>query len=413
MSGSKNGARAEDWALVGQAVDDVERWIEERDFLGHDPFDALLSPLALPLRPFRWPSVVLTQIRKRSRWDLSGLLGISPHENPKALALGVHADLHQGYPDAADGLLYRLASLQQESGGWGYPFPWANRHFAAPAGTPSGVVTAFVCRAFIHRLGFPGGDPPKIAPVLEEARRFVRESLLRIPAGNDAFLFSYTPGDRRGVHNASLLAAEVLATVPAALAGGQVVFGKPYPPSDLTVDVPAGDRTLVVNAVNATLSAQRSDGLWPYGASSRDMYVDSYHTGYVLSSLRRIRAVIAPDDALASRIDRAIAEGLAAWEKNFLAGPGVAWRPGTPTPVELHGVAQGILTLIEFQDLLDNGRERALDLALWAIRNARRPDGAFYYLWHPRRPNRNAYLRWTQAWMFCALATLDEEQVVA
>lgn len=156
MSPSRRDERAEDWALLGEALDGVERWMEDRDWLGHDPFDALLSPLAAPFRPFRWPSVVLTQLRKRSRADLSGVLAIPPHENPKALALSVHADLHQGYPDAADGLLYRLVPLQHESGGWGYPFPWANRHFRAPAGTPSGVVTAFVCRAFLHRLRFPG-----------------------------------------------------------------------------------------------------------------------------------------------------------------------------------------------------------------------------------------------------------------
>lgn len=253
-------------------------------------------------------------------------------------------------------------------------------------------------------------------PILEGALSFVRQHLAKIPMQGEAFLFSYTPHDRRGVHNASLLAAEVLATVPAALAtlatpgslhtdaGGDLASYERHRDSD---------RALVIRALEGTLAAQRSDGLWPYGMSARDGFVDSYHTGYVLSSIRRIRESIEPDLALAARIEDAIDRGLAAWEKAFLEGPGVAWRPGSPTPVELHGVAQAILTLIEFDDQLDGARDRALDLALWAIRNARRPDGAFYYVWHPSRPNRTAYLRWTQAWMFNALATLDEEQVVA
>ncbi len=387
-------------AIISDALDRLDHWIEERDFLGHDPFDALLSPFAAPIRRLRWPCVVLTQLRRRSRIDLSGLLAIPPHENPKALALGVHADLTQGYPDAADGLLRRLLPLQHESGGWGYPFPWSNRHFRADAGTPSGVVTAFVCRAMLHRLRFPGGDPPEMFDALERASKFIREDLVRIPTGEDAFLFSYTPGDRRGVHNASLLAAEVLATVPS-------TTGLPSSP----------DAEAVTGALEATLAAQRPDGLWPYGISARDGFVDSYHTGYVLSSIRRIRGALELEDGLdgklAIRLEEATARGLAAWQNTFLGGEGVAWRPGAAHPVELHGVAQAILTLLEFRDRLPEGKERAQALALWAIRNAQRPDGAFYYLWHPARPNRNAYMRWTQAWMLHALTTLNEDAEVA
>ena len=409
VTAEERGDRA---ATIADGLDRLDRWIEARDFVGHDPFDALLSPFAAPVRWARWPSVVLTQLRRRSRMDLSGILAIPTHENPKALALGVHADLTQGYPDAADGLLRRLLPLQHASGGWGYPFPWANRHFRAAAGTPSGVVTAFVCRALLHRLRFPGGDPPEMSEALGRAANFIRTGLGRRTTGEGQFLFTYTPGDQRGVHNASLLAAEVLATVPAALQG---MKGAPASPTDSMGGGPEaeGDLEAVSGALKATLAAQRPDGLWPYGTSARDGYVDSYHTGYVLSSIRRIRQAAALDPALDRRMEEATELGLRAWMGTFLTGPGVAWRPGVPLPVELHGVAQAILTFLEFRDRLPQAHDKAQELAIWAIQNAQREDGAFYYLWHPTRPNRNAYMRWTQAWMLHALTTLNEDGEVA
>ena len=372
----------------GEAALTLLAWAEARDWRGHDPFDLLLSPFAAPLRPFRWPSVVWTQIGRRLPWDLRHLLAVPPHENPKALALGVMGCLDLGRAGSTEGargwapLARRLLGSQGSDGGWGYPFPWANRHFKVPAGTPSGVVTAFVTQALVQ-VPEEGGKADRVmkaeaGEALLRGADFVHTRLRRVPTPHGPLL-SYTPLDRRAVHNASVLAAAVLAR-GAVTPGGESAW--------------AGEARAVAHA---TLAAQRSDGSWPYGTSGRDAFVDSYHTGYVLAALAEVDARVGLPGT-----EEALRRGYAYWKEAFLGGPAVGPAPATPYPVDLHGVAQGILTLLDFGD-----RDRAHRLATWALAHARREDGAFVFTWSPGRVNRIAYLRWVQAWMFRALAALE------
>lgn len=372
---------------VRRAARHLLAWLEARAWRGHDPFDLLLSPWAAPLRPFRWPSVAWIQMGRRLPWDVRGVLSVPPHENPKALALGVLGCLAldaAGEPDARDvasTLLDRLLAAERPGGGWGYPFPWANRHFRVPAGTPSGVVTAFVTEA----LGAAAGrgvaprdaDADALPAAVVRGAAFVSGSLQRIATPHGPLL-SYTPLDRRGVHNASVLAAAVLAR------GASLPGGDPHWADEAR------------SVARATLAAQGADGLWPYGTSRRDGFVDAYHTGYVLAALAEVDRRVGLDGAA-----QAVQGGYDAWRRAFLTGPAVGPAPGRPHPVDLHAVAMGILTLLDFGD-----RDGAHRLAGWALEHARRPDGAFVFVWTPRRRNPIAYLRWVQAWMFRALSAL-------
>ena len=94
------------------------------------------------------------------------------------------------------------------AGGWGYPFPWTNRDARVPAGTPNAVVTAFVADALLEAdaqgLRVDEGG-------LSDAGTFLVEALRRIPGPDASFCFSYTPLDRRAVHNANVLVAALLA----------------------------------------------------------------------------------------------------------------------------------------------------------------------------------------------------------
>src|SRR5436305_1170676 len=59
------------------------------DWSGHDPYDALNSPIfeALPLMNCRPARLVLTQLLKRSPINIRPLLRIPKTQNPKAFAL--------------------------------------------------------------------------------------------------------------------------------------------------------------------------------------------------------------------------------------------------------------------------------------------------------------------------------------
>jgi len=89
-----------------------------QSFIGYDPYDALLSPLArLPLlgqsRSFR---LALTQVVKRSPLNLRPLLGIRPGLNPKGVALFLSSMARSGDGGGVFGeipaLATRLAALR-------------------------------------------------------------------------------------------------------------------------------------------------------------------------------------------------------------------------------------------------------------------------------------------------------------
>jgi hypothetical protein len=361
----------------------------DRDYAGWDPFDFLASPwLRAATLGTRWGGVALTQLGRRLPFQLRPLLGVPRLRNAKGVALVVESLLRlqrrAGDPalgEEARGLTGWLLGSQGAEGGWGYPFPWANRSFRVPAGTPSSVVTAFVGHSLLDaaEAGLRAGA---VEDGLDRAGTFLLQGLGRSGSDDGPFCFSYTPADRRFVHNASVLAAALLARI-----GRR--WGR-----DEALDA-------ALRAARFTVMSQDERGLWPYGLGSRDRWVDSYHTGYILMSLRTVAEAL-PGGGLEASIRR----GVRAWERTFLVPPAVAHRPGRPWPVDAHAVAHAILTLLRFDDLVPDARVRAETLAAWALDEMSTGEGRFHYLRHRRWTNRLPYMRWVQAWMLRALSEL-------
>lgn len=372
----------------------LDRWMRSRDYAGHDPHDLLSSPVARRLCfGSRWLAVAWTQLGKRSPWQLRPLLRVPPARNPKGIGLVVaaHVRLAEATGDARHrDAARRLADWLDASvaagypgAGWGYPFPWANRDFFAPAGTPSSVVTAFVGHALLDAAEAFGWE--ELRARVGAAGEFIRRALNRTPGPADSFCFSYTPLDRRCVHNANLLAASLLARL-AAGAGG------------------AGDAGLAGDALRATrfsAAAQREDGSWPYGLGARNGWVDSFHTGYTLVALHEIGAALGTDE-FAGAVDR----GIRFWREAFFGGPAVGFVADEPYPVDMHAVAHAILTLVRLRARIPDALPAAKSLAEWSLREMRDPSGYFYYLRRRAFRNRLPYMRWVQAWMLLALAEL-------
>ena len=380
-----NTVAGDETARLTDALRRLRAWLEHEGFAGFEPHDALTSPLLArtPLGRSRLLRLVALQGLRRLPVNPRPMLGIARRVNAISLgwALQAYTLLDDGdarrRADAAVDALRDMAATGYSGAGWGYYFDWQTRATYKPAGQPIVVSTAFVALgllAMYERFGR--------ADCLELARsacEFVLRDLNRSP-GEVGFCFSYGPDDHEQVFNASMLGAEMLARVGAI----------------------TGEAELLNTAEQATafvVAHQRADGSWPYGLSPHWGFVDNFHTGYVLCSLRAY-ARATGDDRHAGVIDR----GWRFYRENFFVDGRIPkYYHNSLYPIDAHAVAQSIVTLAEFGDL-----DTARRVVLQAIDTMQRRRGDFVYRIGRRHTNRIAYLRWSDAWMFVALAKLTQ-----
>jgi hypothetical protein len=198
---------------------------------------------------------------------------------------------------------------------------------------------------------------------------------------DEGFCFSYTPLDKSCVHNVNLLAAELLARV----------FTK------------TGDSELAEAARLATeysIARQRKDGSWPYGESSSQQWIDGFHTGYVLVSLKRLI------ESLGHREWRENLErGLKYYSERFFLADGTpGYYHNNLYPVDAHSAAQAVITFLEMVDIMPQASELATRAVRWAINNLQDEVGYFYFQLHRYYTIRTPHIRWSQTWMLYALS---------
>jgi hypothetical protein len=267
---------------------------------------------------------------------------------------------------------------------WGYNFDWQNRAFLAPSGTPTIVPTAFAVRALTEAATAFGEQG-----YLELATRacsFITSALNVTDESDDEICWSYSPLDRTRVLNASLLAAESLATV-----------GK------LTSNAAFLD--LALRGARYVARRQQPDGSWAYGAEGFQGWVDNFHTAFVLTSLHRIATACDADAELRPAIER----GYEFWSTRFFRSDGwPKYYPDSDYPADAHSSGAALVALAELRSVDPGSNELARRIANWTIVNLQDKDGYFYYQRKRFYVNRVAYMRWSQAWMFYGLARFLE-----
>ena len=353
---------------IEQSFNDLSAWCRARDFSGHDPFDALNSRVfqSTPFSRSRTARLLWTQAFKRSPLNLRRLALVPPQKNSKGLALFALAALAnyrrlktiEAETDARE-LLDELwqTRIQGYSGAaWGYNFPWQSRNFFAPQGTPMIVPTAFAARAFSEAHQALSDD--SYLQIARSSCDFILKDLRRTVENSDEVCFSYSAADSTQIFNASLLAAETLASVGAATGETELC-------------------DLAVRAARYIVRRQRADGSWAYGAETGQQWVDNFHTAYVLLSLARIAKACA---GASEEITPALAHGYKFWrERFFLADGWPKYYHDSLYPADAHAAGTAIITLLELRELDSGAVLLAETIAAWAIHNLRDRRGFFYY----------------------------------
>jgi hypothetical protein len=363
------------------------------DWAGYDPYDALNSRIfeALPFLNSRLPRLALTQLLKRSPVNIRPLLLIPKTQNPKALSLflgGLLKLSRSGLLDDESPIEFmarKLVELRSPGipySSWGYSFPWQTRTIVVPRGSPNLVCTIFVTNALLDL--YEAGRESRYLEMAVSAAEYI--STLCWTEG-DVASFAYPLATLRSrIHNANFLGAALLARV--AKHSGEKKFLDP-----------------AMKAARWSASKQHADGSWPYGELPKQQWIDNFHTGYNLTGLR-----VLGECAGTSEFEPRVRRGFEFYRRHFFLADGTPrYFHDRTYPIDVHCVAQSIISLVEFKHLDAGNVPLARSVYDWAMKHMHDARGGFYYRVLPYCTIRTSYMRWSQAWMFLALSTLTEE----
>ena len=405
--------------IIDESFKKLTNYIESQNYRGYDPYDALKSPLfELPfLRSNKLVRFATQQLVKRSPLNLRPLLGIPKGYNPVTLGLCIQgysymaegrrqkaegcwkksqgSDLkispspslplsssftknEEGYLKKIDFLINELKALTSpgfHGSCWGYDFPWEARNATIPGYQPTVVATGIIVNALYTAYKLTGNK--ECAELIKSSAQFVLNDLKRTYYG-DNFIFSYSPFDSQQVFNASIKGVRILTQA-----------------YEIT-----GDENLKTEAAKAArfvVSHQNTDGSWGYSLESGGGWTDNYHSGYVLDCLDEY-SKLCNDRSLYENIQR----GYHFYKDHFFENDGMPrFYADRSYPADCTAAAQSILTLTRFGD-----NEEAVKVAVWMIKNMQSGNGSFYFRKYKHYTIRTSFMRWSDAWMFAALAGL-------
>ena len=335
---------------------------------GPDPYDGLWFDWPPPLVGGRRRRQAVVQAHARAPFDVRKLYRRGHHPLiPKTLGLfaGAAAELSRvdgrftrHAEDAAD-----LLVTGSSSGGWGYPFDVQTRWSFYPAGAPNVVVTAYAVRG-LHAVG-RRGDVARARAAAE----WLRDELF-VPEGG---FWAYHRHSPTLIHNANLL-------------GARAVYES------------LGEPEAVARAVERSLAAQRPDGSWPYGDDRGLEWVDSFHTGYVLTCLMGLRS------ADPARVDEAVRRGAAYYaDRFFKPSGGSKLFADREYPEDGHSAGTGLTTLAALVEAGHGDRALLERVARYTVDRMLAGDHAVFRR-HRHWRTTPRYIRWCDGHVALGLA---------
>lgn len=383
-------------------------YCEAEQYKGWDPYDGLNSKVfqVLPLlKKSALCRLAVIQGFKRCPVNLRRLALVSKEHNAKGIGLFLQGycnlyKLVEGQKLKVEGLgtkeeilgrIKYLADLLLEMRSdkilpnryhgacWGYNFDWqARRLFLFPKYTPTVVATSFCATALFEAYEITGNE--KYREVALSAGEFVMKDLHRHDCKR-GFLFSYSPlKGNDTVYNASLLGSRLLS------------YCYKYSGMEEYKEVAR-------QSVMACCDGQEADGSWVYGLLPVQNWKDSFHTGYNLDGL------IAYEELTGDlNFHKHIEKGFKYYIEHFFEPDGCPkYYHNKKYPIDIHCPGQLFVTLSRLHRF-DEYRPFADKVMNWTICNMQDKKGYFYYQLKPGISSKISYMRWSNAFMFCAMS---------
>jgi rhamnogalacturonyl hydrolase YesR len=377
---------------VYESIGRLLEWVEKNDYRGYDTFDGLSARFLRPLTfDNKLLNMALQQGVRRFPINLRPLLGIPKSRSTKAMGFFAKGfmRLHEATGDAkwqkkAESTLQWLienAAPGYSGACWGNHFDYQSRSGLARKGLPSVVWTSLIGHAFLDAYELFRQE--RYLSVAVSSCEHILHDLAAQPDG-DSICIGYFPVGTSKVHNANTLGASLLARTYS------FTRNESY-------------RMRAEKAMQYTAKYQREDASWYYGETAGVHWVDNFHTGYVLDSLKYYTRSTGDNQFAKQMMD-----GYSYWKNTFFLPDGTPRYYNHKTlPLDIQCCSQAIDTLVFFSDLDSESLPLAMKVATWTIENMQGSSGSFYYRrYSPWLVNKTPTLHWGQATTFSALAAL-------
>jgi rhamnogalacturonyl hydrolase YesR len=375
--------------LLELSISRLEKWVEDHNYKGYEPFDGLSSFL----RPFTFGSLfldrLLVQMIRQSPVNLRSLLGVKPLESTKGrgyMAWGYLTMLRctgdSRYKEKAQKCLEWLIKNKApgyEKYSWGNHFDFAHRGGRYSKHEPSIVWTALIGQAFLDGYEILG-----VIRYLDIAKS-VCEWIMDLPREetSSGTCLSYFAIRQSSIHNSNMLGAAMLART------GKIIGNREY-------------LRVAKEAMLYSCSRQLSNGAWYYGEDRKYHWIDNFHTGYNLDSLKCYLEFSGDEE-----FRKNLVNGFRYYRETFFEDNG---RPkyyhNRTYPVDSQCIAQSIETLSKFAEFDESALPLCCKVAQWAIQNMQDEGGHFYYRQYPFIKAKAPMLHWAQATTYKGLAVL-------
>jgi hypothetical protein len=382
--------------MIRNSLNKLESYINDNEFSGYDPYDTLNS--YIPFKYFgKWVPILAIQLQKRNPFNIRKILGIKRAINPKAIGLLLKANCilyklsnDEKYRNSSKILFDWLKNNYSKGYSgycWGYNFDWANKDEYLEKYIPNVVVTGTVIDGIYEYYEVFKDEEAK--KIIKSASDFVYSDLPIISINSLSFI-GYNIYSKNCCYNASLYGALILAI------SNKIEQNIKY-------------KDLIHKVVDYIISKQNKDGSWYYSYNIKtkiERKQIDFHQGFILVLLDDIMHLTNIDNP---SLNESIKNGMIFYKKKQFSSNGVSiWRLPKKWPIDIHNQAQGIITFAKLSFLDKNYFKFSERIAKWTINNMQNSKGFFYYQNFKFYKNKISYMRWSQAWMFLALAKYEK-----
>ncbi len=375
---------------VFASLQKVQTWVEDHGYQGYEPFDGLSSWA----RPLAFGTILgdrlLLQLIRQSPVNLRPLLGVPPKESTKG----------RGYMARGYWILYRTTGREEYRAkaveclrwldghkakkyakhSWANHFDFSSRGGRYSREDPIVVWTALIGQGYLDGYEITGDK--WFLEIADSVCGWIMDlPREKTTTGN---CISYLMPVQNSIHNANMLGAAMLARTAKHTGNRDYI-------------------EVARSAMEYSVTRQLPDGSWWYAEYPDHQWIDNFHTGYNLDSLKCYIENTGDEKWRANLL-----RGLEFLKDHFFEPSGRPRYYHTRTyPVDSQCAAQAIETLADFSEMDSDCLDLAVKVARWTIENMQDADGHFYYRQYPLGIKaKTPMLHWAQATTFQALAVL-------